>query len=471
MEYSIRVSLATGSLASDVHVILPIRIINFLSVDPPPSFPIVSHDGHLSHNSIFGPGHDPALGRHRSRPVIEGLFPHEEDDHSSFRDLLLRFDGQSSPPASVLELLPTSELDPELLHTSRSSDSLEIGNDAYDAIRSHAMIDDELGDLALGDDSEDGTNDVWIPMNGYEQEKHAARFADLYYASIEHFEPIANIQLNSKVELAADSPDSQATPRVEDSSQLGTGVSTLPRHHAAPCPEKQIEGLKRPGPSPFTLRVQEKLQAIGRTGPSSGSATVGQTQDGEELHSSPKQEIASESIHSLCHTAAGVGPELPRAWSISEWTALHLEPAIDHEGCFTAPKARPLLDAPRMPLVGSLDSNQQVSSGYLLASIMPAGPESHTSKTGWTISGELSHLPDLPVTRIVTPCDDREPAARPGKVGSCSDMGRDKPMPCHLPTTESDLPLAKTSAINSVKARIKELEDRARAAGGGLGPG
>lgn len=36
VEYTIRVSLSAGSLGADVHVILPIRIINFLSIDPPP---------------------------------------------------------------------------------------------------------------------------------------------------------------------------------------------------------------------------------------------------------------------------------------------------------------------------------------------------------------------------------------------------------------------------------------------------
>ncbi|EJF66931.1 hypothetical protein DICSQDRAFT_43935, partial [Dichomitus squalens LYAD-421 SS1] len=39
VEYSIRVTASAGALTSDVHVTLPIRIINFLSVDPPPSEP------------------------------------------------------------------------------------------------------------------------------------------------------------------------------------------------------------------------------------------------------------------------------------------------------------------------------------------------------------------------------------------------------------------------------------------------
>ncbi|KAH9898141.1 hypothetical protein C8Q73DRAFT_387693 [Cubamyces lactineus] len=45
VEYSIRVSLGAGALTSDVQVTLPVRIVNFLSLDPIPSAPLVSSDG------------------------------------------------------------------------------------------------------------------------------------------------------------------------------------------------------------------------------------------------------------------------------------------------------------------------------------------------------------------------------------------------------------------------------------------
>ncbi|TFK92792.1 hypothetical protein K466DRAFT_659016 [Polyporus arcularius HHB13444] len=45
VEYSIRVTVSAGALTPDVHVTLPMRIINFLSVDPTPSDPLVSSDG------------------------------------------------------------------------------------------------------------------------------------------------------------------------------------------------------------------------------------------------------------------------------------------------------------------------------------------------------------------------------------------------------------------------------------------
>ncbi|RDX50472.1 hypothetical protein OH76DRAFT_1482249 [Lentinus brumalis] len=45
VEYSIRVTVSAGALTPDVHVTLPMRVINFLSVDPTPSDPLVSSDG------------------------------------------------------------------------------------------------------------------------------------------------------------------------------------------------------------------------------------------------------------------------------------------------------------------------------------------------------------------------------------------------------------------------------------------
>ncbi|KAG2350798.1 hypothetical protein BDR05DRAFT_994158 [Suillus weaverae] len=42
VEYTLRISVGVGRCSSDVHVILPIRIVNFLSLDPPPTAPLHS---------------------------------------------------------------------------------------------------------------------------------------------------------------------------------------------------------------------------------------------------------------------------------------------------------------------------------------------------------------------------------------------------------------------------------------------
>ncbi|KAK0481713.1 hypothetical protein IW261DRAFT_1397645 [Armillaria novae-zelandiae] len=43
-EYTLRVSVSAGPLGSDIHVKLPIKIINFLSIDPPPTCPLPTRD-------------------------------------------------------------------------------------------------------------------------------------------------------------------------------------------------------------------------------------------------------------------------------------------------------------------------------------------------------------------------------------------------------------------------------------------
>ncbi|OCH94752.1 hypothetical protein OBBRIDRAFT_722012, partial [Obba rivulosa] len=45
VEYSIRVTLSAGPLTPDVFVTLPVKIINFLSIDPTPCLPLLSADG------------------------------------------------------------------------------------------------------------------------------------------------------------------------------------------------------------------------------------------------------------------------------------------------------------------------------------------------------------------------------------------------------------------------------------------
>ncbi|THH33561.1 hypothetical protein EUX98_g674 [Antrodiella citrinella] len=45
VEYSIRVSISAGHLSSDVFVTLPVRIVNFISIDPPPTAALLSNNG------------------------------------------------------------------------------------------------------------------------------------------------------------------------------------------------------------------------------------------------------------------------------------------------------------------------------------------------------------------------------------------------------------------------------------------
>ncbi|KAH9937212.1 uncharacterized protein B0H18DRAFT_969591 [Fomitopsis serialis] len=90
VEYSIRVTLSAGPLTPDVHGTLPIRVINFLSIDPIPSEP--------SHSFLVEPVHplkrrrsidgeldaltEASLSRNEVPPV--GLMP-GDDDHNTAR--------------------------------------------------------------------------------------------------------------------------------------------------------------------------------------------------------------------------------------------------------------------------------------------------------------------------------------------------------------------------------------------------
>ncbi|KAL1740605.1 hypothetical protein HDZ31DRAFT_47171, partial [Schizophyllum fasciatum] len=55
VEYTLRVSISSGSLSSDITVKVPLRIINFLSVDPPPSAPAESASMSRGSSAASGP--------------------------------------------------------------------------------------------------------------------------------------------------------------------------------------------------------------------------------------------------------------------------------------------------------------------------------------------------------------------------------------------------------------------------------
>ncbi|KAI0756748.1 hypothetical protein C8Q80DRAFT_1130287 [Daedaleopsis nitida] len=73
VEYIIRVTASAGALTPDVHVTLPVRIINFLSVDPTPSEPLLSPDG-----------------------AYTRLIPYESTAHAQDIETLLRSDTAAS---------------------------------------------------------------------------------------------------------------------------------------------------------------------------------------------------------------------------------------------------------------------------------------------------------------------------------------------------------------------------------------
>lgn len=74
-------TLGAGSLGADVHVVLPIRIVNFISVDPPPSFspqdsPQATHEGRyfMRESNLLHCTRTGTSGAYTTRPALEGGF-------------------------------------------------------------------------------------------------------------------------------------------------------------------------------------------------------------------------------------------------------------------------------------------------------------------------------------------------------------------------------------------------------------
>lgn len=91
VEYSIRITASAGALTPDVHVTLPLRIINFLSVDPTPSDPLLSSDGSYARLVPFG--HSPSSGTPTSQSDTNGAIQYTFSEVST-----ISIDPLSTPP-------------------------------------------------------------------------------------------------------------------------------------------------------------------------------------------------------------------------------------------------------------------------------------------------------------------------------------------------------------------------------------
>ncbi|KAK0233638.1 hypothetical protein IW262DRAFT_1504258 [Armillaria fumosa] len=211
-EYTLRVSVSAGSLGSDVHVKLPIKIINFLSIDPPPTCPLPTRDDPIDVQRPISDSSEPNLN------TLDTLDEYEDkvysDDHSDY--------------------VPSDEA---------SMDS----SDPYDGISSNehstsaATQDDRLhgGNLSIYDDTDEVVQHAITSASiDSRYAEHANRFADLYYASMPED---LNAPVLQPLKDEAVDPYS-ATPR-------------------PPAEEPKPEGH-----SSFAQRVEEKLRAAGAEG-------------------------------------------------------------------------------------------------------------------------------------------------------------------------------------------------------------
>lgn len=156
--YSIRVSVSAGSLAAAVQVTLPVRIVNFLSIDPPPSGPPVTQHSTRRH-----------VGNN-----VQSL--HSKDSYRSSRPGLPEELNPRRDEVSIYESLDGNDKERSFTNAEQFHDAQEDGDDG----------DRQLGNLSLRDDTDDVVQQAISSAKidtKYGQD--ARRFADLYFTSIQ----------------------------------------------------------------------------------------------------------------------------------------------------------------------------------------------------------------------------------------------------------------------------------------------
>ncbi|KAG6910521.1 hypothetical protein DXG01_009940 [Tephrocybe rancida] len=181
VDYSVKVTLSAGGAlrATDIQVSLPIQIINFLSIDPPPSYPLP--ELHLNPPlTILDSPNGPSLDRTNKMRLTETYNPYGSH-------------------ATVLESL--AEVDEERLPTP--GQELNISAEDHALEDAYGGIDYDSDDDVLPDEQEPSYLDSRDDLQGltaYEDDadevvphilqvdpefENAPRFSDLYYASVE----------------------------------------------------------------------------------------------------------------------------------------------------------------------------------------------------------------------------------------------------------------------------------------------
>ncbi|KAG6817960.1 hypothetical protein H0H87_012428 [Tephrocybe sp. NHM501043] len=269
VDYSIRVTLNTGGTlrTKDVQVFMPIQIINSLSIDPPPSYPLPEALSSFSPR-ILDYLNDLSLGDdHLEQHPTSQM--HVTETLSSYGT------------TSVLEPLPDTET--ERLSSQEQSLSSATGlcnelspEDAYDGIDesdeedipdfvAHEMYlnhNEDLNDLTIYEDDADEVI-PHIPQADPEYQ-NAPRFSDLYYASVRE-----NLCLSSGsysrevpqnlVDFRSSQYQADLVRRVQEYALLRSGLRSNLRTSA------NCNMLKTS--SSFQDRVQAKLTAAARGAP------------------------------------------------------------------------------------------------------------------------------------------------------------------------------------------------------------
>ncbi|KAG6841766.1 hypothetical protein C0991_007095 [Blastosporella zonata] len=258
VDYSIKITLSAGGTlrTTDVEVLLPIQIINFLSIDPPPSYPLPEAFSSTYPSNPDSPnGHsmgtiDTGLHRTSNVSVLESLTETDEERLPSPRQVL---DGTAESPELCDDLGPTDAYDGIDYNLDDEDSPGCVRRDVY------FNLNENLEDLTIYEDDADEV----VPhiLQADPECENAPRFADLYYASVE--ESLCHpycLDPRDVLQNSAASPfqyQADLVRRVQEYSSLPSGLR--PNYRPPMSWRPNLPKSKRP--SSFAGRVQAKLSA------------------------------------------------------------------------------------------------------------------------------------------------------------------------------------------------------------------
>ncbi|KAH0838029.1 hypothetical protein J3R83DRAFT_6269 [Lanmaoa asiatica] len=148
VEYTLNVNVTTGSLSSDVEVTLPIRIINFLSIDPPPTSAISHLHGRLRAKPQLVARSETWYRKSRSNDAAEETVPGMKYSSTDMTVVAQEGEiGSSMTQKSVVSQAGVS--------TSRDSPSVYPSSESTDTITQHLNVTASLDEIdrVIGTDS------------------------------------------------------------------------------------------------------------------------------------------------------------------------------------------------------------------------------------------------------------------------------------------------------------------------------
>ncbi|KAG5651422.1 hypothetical protein H0H81_008706 [Sphagnurus paluster] len=461
VDYAIRITLSAGALrATGVQVLLPIRIVNFISLDPPPSFPLNATPNQEIpaqpyRKKYFQPPRGPS-GLYSSHPsALESLA--ETDDERL-----------PSPDQGFDRTSQHESLAPEDAHDGLAYDDERFDTTEY---KSYDTPHDDIEDFVVYEDDADEIVPIVQADPEYE---NAPRFADLYHASVQYGRynttgPGLPLDEQTRQDEIQARLTATCYPDItQQQSRQDEGLDAHPNS----CPTTQWTKPARPrGPSSFSQRVRVKLAAAGsNSSVASLSSDLGVYTNQYAL-SEPPQDSNRQSEHIYIRPGACVYPDSvatvsqkttklePDDWSNSQGAARELAP--EFEGRYR--------NATRLSDPGGSSTSLPLPTPPRMGIVPPRVPVavSCTHDAAVLPHSNYSHFPrqhtnpELDSNSFLQHSDSHQSGINVFAIpSSTSQLDAPAFRPSILALQERSSSVGGSS--NSVKERIRELEERQR---------